>query len=266
MLPANNSFIILISPLFLKNLFKVNVIIFICLVLSIISCIPQKKVIYLQNTKDHAENVFSHTKNQYKIRPHDNLLITVSSINPQVTEFFNLKQDVSKSGLNTYLVNHHGYIYMPVLDSFMVKDMTVLEIQASIQKSIREHVTDATVIVKLGNFNVAVVGEVGNPGVHSFEGDELSILEALGMAGDISDFGNKTKVILIRKEGDASKFVELDLTRRNIVSSEYYYLKPNDIIYVEPLKAKNYKLNAGQLTLLVGLSSFILLILNLLKN
>jgi polysaccharide export outer membrane protein len=241
-------------------------IMFFLMALGMISCIPQKKVIYLHEKSNGSQDLILHSKNQYKVRPHDNLLLTISSINPQVTEFFNLKQDISRSGINTYLVSDQGYIYIPVLDSVLVKDMTIMEIQTSLQKKIREHVTDATVIVKLGSFSVTVLGEVGNPGVHSISGDELSILEALGLAGDISDFGNKKNIILIRKEGEASRFVELDLTRRDMVASEYFYLKPGDVIYVEPLKAKNYKLNAGQLSLLIGISSFLLLLLNLFKN
>jgi polysaccharide export outer membrane protein len=256
----SNSFVFL-----LKNyLSKYFIIIIFISILT--SCIPQKKVIYLQNKKGTTQDFLSHTKSQYRINAHDHLLITISSLNPQVTEFFNLKQDINKSGINTYLVNDQGYIYMPVLDSVLVKGLTIMDIQINLQKAIREHVTDATVVVKLGSFTVTVLGEVGNPGVQNTNGDELTILQALGLAGDISDFGNKKKITLIRKEGEATRFVNLDLTQRDIVASEYFYLKPNDVIYVQPLKAKNYKLNAGQLTLLIGLSSFLLLLLNLIKN
>jgi len=239
---------------------------FICisiLVLLMSSCISQRKVIYLQGP---AEDLVTHKKNQYTIRPHDILQITISSLNPQVSEFFNLKQDGSAPGLGGYMVNDSGYIYMPVLDSLLVKGLTIAQIQSKLQRSIREHVTDATVIVKLANFTITVLGEVKAPGHLSFQGDEVTILQAIGMAGDITDLGNKKKVRLIRKEGDASRFVNLDLTDRAIMTSQYFYLQPNDVLYVEALKAKNYKQNVSQLSLVFGFVSLFFLVLNVVRN
>jgi polysaccharide biosynthesis/export protein len=230
--------------------------------LFMFSCVPQRKVIYLQGT---SEDLIAYKKIQYTIHAHDVLLITISSLNPQVSEFFNLKQDKDK-GADGYMVNDLGYIYLPVLDSLFVKGQTTAQIQSNLQRAIREHVTDATVVVKMANFNVTVLGEVGNPGHLSFQGEEINILQAIGMAGDISDFGNKKKVRLIRKEGEGNKFINLDLTDRAIMNSPYFYLQPNDVIYVEPLKAKNFKLNISQLSLVVGLASLFFLVLNVVKN
>lgn len=243
-----------------------NQLITVCVLnLLTFSCIPHRKVTYMQEAPGKGEVQVQHKKMQYKIRPQDNLHIAITSLNPQVSEFFNLKSEGDKETLKGYTVNDSGYIYMPVLDSVKVKDMTISEIQYTLQKTIREHVTDATVIVRLASFNIVVLGEVASPGLLSYDGEELTIIKAIGLAGDISDFGNKKKVRLIRKEGNASKFVTLDLTSRDILSSEYYYLNPEDVIYVEALRAKNYRLNVGQLSLIVGLASFVLLVINAVK-
>lgn len=252
----------------LEMLSKQNVLKFFILIvigIGMFSCVPQSKTLYFQKKKGNVDDLIVHAKPQYKVRPHDVLLITISSLNPQTSEFYNMKAEGGSQGIKGYSISDSGYIYLPVFDSIRVTDMTISEVQNYLQKMIREHVTDATVIVKLSNFNFVVLGEVGNPGMLMFEGNELTIVKAIGLARDITEFGNKKKVILIRKEGNSSRYVTLDLTKRDIMSSEYYYLQPDDIIYVEPLRAKNYRVNVGQISLIIGVASFFLFILNAVK-
>jgi polysaccharide export outer membrane protein len=226
-----------------------------------VSCVPYKNTIYLRNELGTADNVMLNRKTPYKIRPNDLLQITVLSTNAQSSAFFNLKSE----GLSIYSVSDSGYIYMPVLDSIKVAGKTIPEIQGTIAKLIKEHITDAILIVKLAKFNVTVLGEVGNQGNISATGDELTIIEAIGLAGGIGEYGNKRKIKLMRKEGEIMRFIKLDLTDRSIVSSDFFYLQPNDILYVEPLKVKNIRTNISQITLFIGLASFVLILNNYLK-
>lgn len=228
--------------------------------LAMFSCVPHKKTIYLQ--KGGSSDLVPYKKTPYKIHAKDVLLVAVSSLNPQVSEFFNQKLDGGKETQKGYTVSDSGYIYMPVLDSIKVLDLTVPEAKAIIQKAIREHVTDGKVEVRLAGFNVTVLGEVRNPGLISFDGTELTILEAIGLANDISEFGNRKNIKLIREEGNATKFISLDLTSRNLVASEYFYLQPNDVLYVEPLRAKSFKQNIGQISLLLGFTTLVFFVLN----
>jgi polysaccharide export outer membrane protein len=226
-----------------------------------VSCVSYKNTVYLQNKLGASDNEMTNKKIPYKISPNDLLQITVLSTNTQISEFFNLKAE----GQNAYSVNDSGYIYMPVLDSIQVSGKTIPEIQGLVGKLIKEHIRDAIVIVRLAKFNVTVLGEVGSQGSISTSAEELTIIEAIGLAGGISDYGNKKKVELIRKEGNVTRFIKLDLTDRRIVSSEFFFLQPNDILYVEPLRAKNIRTNVGQISLFIGIASFILILNNYLK-
>ena len=249
-----------------ENAGKINNYLLIILI-SILSfsCVPFKKTKYLQGEKSNQGEVISGKVKDYKLQSHDVLQITIASMNPQVSDFFNLKQEGEKSSLKNYIVNDSGHITLPVLDSVFVKGLTIEEAQNLIKSRIRAHVTDATVVVKLAIFDITVLGEVNDPGVYSFDGDQVNVFQALGLAGDISDFGNRKSVKLMRKTGDSTKIILLDLTQRDIVGSDYFYLQPNDVLYVEPLKAKNFKQNLNQISLLVGIASLFLILYNVLK-
>jgi polysaccharide biosynthesis/export protein len=231
----------------------------ICFLLA--SCVRYKNTIYLRNQLGTSDNVLLNKKTPYKIHPNDLIQINVLSTNLKNSEFFNLKTE----GQSVYLVSDSGYIYMPVLDSIKVAGKTIPEIQGSLAKLIKEHITDAVIIVKLGKFNVTVLGEVGNQGNISATGDELTIIEAIGLAGGINEYGNKRKVKLMRKEGETMRFINIDLTDRNIVSSDFFFLQPNDILYVEPLRVKNIRTNVSQISLFIGIASFLLILNNYLK-
>lgn len=236
---------------------------FFVLLIGMLSCVSHKKTVYLQKAGEGGAGPVPYKKTPYRIRSQDILQISVTSLNPQVSEFFNQKTTVtSKEDLKGYPVSDSGFIYMPVLDSIYVKGLTLPEAKSKVQKLVREHVTDANIDLKLAGFNITVLGEVRNPGLIPFTGTELTVLEAIGMASDISDFGNRKNVTLIREEEGGTRFISLDLTRRDLVASEYFYLQPNDVLYVEPLRAKTFKQNIGQISLVLGFTSIAFFLIN----
>ncbi|GAL84045.1 polysaccharide export outer membrane protein [Sporocytophaga myxococcoides] len=208
----------------------------------------------------------------YKIQPRDLLHISVVSPDLRVTSFYNIQQTPSQAVspgsmyLNGYIVNDSGMVNIPVIGKVKVKDQTLSEIQLNIEKIVREQVSDATVVVKLLSYRVTVLGEVRNPGIHYMYNERFTLLEALGMAGDLSEYGSRKNLKLMRPKNGGTEIVHLDLTDENLLKSPYFYLKPNDVVYVAPMKAKidrnNLTLTA---TLFAGLSALLLLI-NFIKS
>jgi len=238
---------------------------------SIFSCVPQKKIVYLQGKQN--DSVFiGQEQFVYKIQPRDLLHISIVSPDIRVTSFYNIQQTPSQAVspgsmyLNGYVVNDSGIVNIPVIGKVKVKDQTLSEIQANIEKIVREQVSDATVVVKLLSYRVTVLGEVRNPGLHYMYNERFTLLEALGMAGDLSEYGNRKNVKLMRPKNGGTEIVHLDLTDENLLKSPYFYLKPNDVVYVAPMKAKidrnNLTLTA---TLFAGISALLLLI-NFIKS
>ncbi|WP_045459973.1 polysaccharide biosynthesis/export family protein [Sporocytophaga myxococcoides] len=238
---------------------------------SIFSCVPQKKVVYLQGNQNDSMFI-GQEQFVYKIQPRDLLHISVVSPDLRVTSFYNIQQTPSQAVspgsmyLNGYIVNDSGMVNIPVIGKVKVKDQTLSEIQLNIEKIVREQVSDATVVVKLLSYRVTVLGEVRNPGIHYMYNERFTLLEALGMAGDLSEYGSRKNLKLMRPKNGGTEIVHLDLTDENLLKSPYFYLKPNDVVYVAPMKAKidrnNLTLTA---TLFAGLSALLLLI-NFIKS
>lgn len=178
------------------------------------------------------------------IQQGDQLLILVSALDDIAVRPFNL-QTMSKTGStegggssaqpSEYQVDADGYINFPVLGKVFVKGMTHQQLRADLEDRLKTYLTDPLVSVGLKNFNVSVLGEVKAPGQHTSETQKLNIFQALALAGDMTEYGDRTKVKLIRaQEGAADQVVNLNLASSGIVNSPYYYLQQNDILYVEP--------------------------------
>jgi polysaccharide export outer membrane protein len=132
--------------------------------------------------------------------------------------------------LNTYVVDEFGYISFSFIEKLYVKGLTVPEVQKAIQVQLDQYFKEATVFVKLVNFQVGVLGEVNSPGNFTVEQDQVTIFQAIGLAGGITDFGNFKVVKLIRQTPNGSDIYLLDITSNKILESPYYYLMPNDVI------------------------------------
>lgn len=224
------------------------------------SCISHKSTILIREKQATAAFDSLTTMNtvapDYKLQPKDILSIQVSSFRPEITSFFNN----DKTGLFT--VQDNGFIYLPVLDSIEVGNLTLDQIRKNLRSALRVYATDAYVSVNMMSFNITVLGEVGTPGVKNIPRDRVTLMEVLGLAGGINEFGNRKKVKVLRKEGDGVKIVLIDITNENILLSKYYYMVPGDVVYVEPIRAKTLTFNIRQISLLLGFAS-VLFIINL---
>ena len=216
------------------------------------SCVTQKKILYLQKKAlgDTTTEYANKHDLLYRVQPRDNLYIKINSLDEKTYQFFNkqngttgLVNDYSTDAaiyLSSYGVSDEGNIDLPILGKIHVKDMTVAEIKVAIQTLIDEYLKETSVTVKLVNFNVTVIGEVAHPGEYKIYQDRINMFEALSLAGDMTDYSNRNQVQLIRQTKTGSKIHFLDLTSDKFLSSEYFYLMPNDIIYVSPLSLKRY--------------------------
>lgn len=210
------------------------------------SCTPQKKLIYLQEKSQSESNkVYNSKSPDYHLRPYDVLYIRVNSINAESFDFFNVGQGMNNSYLfqsemgvylNSYTINDSGFIKFPIVGDIAVSGLTLDEAQKKVQLSINDYLKDATTTVKLASYRVSIIGDVLKPGVYYFYQDKVNLLEAIAKAGDLTVYGNRLRVMLVRKTDKGDKVSFIDLTDRNLLNKEEFYLLPNDIIYVEPNK------------------------------
>lgn len=246
--------------------------------LAMFSCVPQAKMKYLQDKQgDTVKTEFKILKPDYKIKPGDFLYVRVLSLDEKSNELFatiagssagNSNMSITDQNLylTSYLVNDSGYIDFPLLGRFLVKDRTIIDVQQMLSKSVSEIIVGASVVVKLVMYNISILGEVKSPGKISIYNNRVNIFEALAMAGDITAFGNRSKVQIIRTDGDKNNIVVLDLLRKDILSSPFYYLQPNDIIYIEPLKEKSYAFEAFPYSLIYSTIGLALVVLTFFKK
>ena len=212
----------------------------------LVSCGPSKEIAYVSDAvRDSAMTITGEFSKG--IQANDLLYIYVESETPDVTVLFN--QETNKiakvdnvvinpgsSAVTGYLVNRDGDIIFPVLGKLHVLGLTHAQLAALIERRLVDegHILDAVVTVKLMNFTVSVLGEVKQPGLIQVNGERLTIFEALSRVGDITLYGRRDNVTVIREENGVRTIGELDLTSQNVFNSPYYYLHQNDMVYVEP--------------------------------
>ena len=229
--------------------------------LSISSCVSRKEIAYFQGL-ENIESEVVQSQNSLEIKSNDLLTISVSAYNMEAAQPFNLPVVGATGGgldaglrvsgtpqLQPYLVDSEGNIEFPQLGTVKVTGMNRQQLASKLKTSISEYVKDPIVNVRIVNFQVSVLGEVNRPGTFSVQDEYLSLPKALGLAGDMSIYGQRNNVLVMREENGAKKYAYLDLTDANIINSPYYYLKQNDVIYVEPNGAQrqsaSYNRNAG---------------------
>lgn len=218
------------------------------------SCVSQKKLLYLQEEQMLNDSVFmsieypNERSFDYKVQSGDNLYIRMASLDDKFAAYFNsMNQGTSSGGsassgiyLNGYTVGADGNIDLPFVGEIYVKDMTVEEIQSKIQNEMSYYLKEIVVYVKLGLFNLTILGEVNKPGQYQIYQPDINIFQAIALAGDATEFANKSKIKIVHQTSKGSQIVRINLNDADILSSPDYYLKPNDIVYVEPLKLKKY--------------------------
>ena len=244
-----------------------KIISFAFLLLVLTSCSTKKDILYFQDIKDKPQTEVIYTQN--KIQVNDILRITVSAINPDSALPFNANfYNAGSSGntgsatngqnamnLNGYLVNADGNISMPILGNIQVLGKTTNEIEDLIEKILIDQgqLTNPTVIVRVTNAKITILGDIGNPGTYPYFEQNLTLLQALGYAGDLSIFGKRNDILIIREQDGKRTYGHIDMRKTDWFDSEYYYIKQNDIIYVNPNGPKIK--SAGYVTNIQGLLS-----------
>lgn len=237
-----------------------------CVLGGMTSCVSSKKMLYLQGADKLHENPQKIENNyELRIKPDDQLLITINSKAPELlTPFANSQVLGSSSSTNTQestglLVSQRGKIEIPVLGEMQAAGLTRQELADAIKNKLieGEYIKDPTVLVRFKGAKIVVLGEVGSPGVKDLPGERVTILEAIGLAGDLPPTAHRENILVIREENGERKSYSVDLTSgEDILNSPVFYLQQNDVVYVEPNKAINVK-GSSALTYLSAGSSII---------
>jgi polysaccharide export outer membrane protein len=255
------------------NRFVRNILPFV-LGLVLFSCVPQKKVLYLQDFQAAEPQMsFQNKLGDYRVQSGDYLYIRIFTMDKDANEIFSDMSGTTNYGgmtdqsmyLNSYQVSDSGYINFPMLGKIQAKGLLLSEIEKGLYDLTLKDVNNPGVIVRLVNFKVSVLGEVRIPGSYYISQSNIGLFQAIALAGDLTTYANRNSVSLLRKNGDKIDIVKLDLTKKDILSSEYYYLKPGDIIYVEPLKYKQYAFEAFPYNLILSSLSTLLVVLTFFK-
>lgn len=244
------------------------------------SCGSVKNIAYIQNSDS-----VNYDRSQYlydaKIMPKDELTISVNTTNPEVSLPFNLlMQNAYQQGrtlsttggtLMPYLVDTEGSINFPIIGRLQVAGLTKRQCERMIQDKIRPYLAESEnpiVTVRMSSYSISVLGEVARPGSYMVSREEINVLEALAQAGDLTIYGVRDRVKLIRKNASGRKEIHtLNLNDANIVNSPYFYLQQNDIVYVEPNKVKAQNSSVGSMTTLwFSATSILISLTSLLYN
>ncbi len=217
------------------------------------SCVPQKKMLYLKDAEMAAENLSKEYVNDrtvdYKLQPGDNLFIrfintiderSAASLAGETSARSNYMSSDASIYLQSYTLDEDGCIELPLTGKIELKNLTVDQAKDKMQIELDKFVNQTTLIVKLSNFNLTVLGEVNRPGMYKVYQSQINLFEAMAMAGNMTNFAKKRDVKIIRQTDNGSEIITIDMGQADVLSSPYYYLKPNDIVYVEPLKIKQW--------------------------
>jgi polysaccharide export outer membrane protein len=240
------------------------------------SCQSTRNMIYLKNAADRDTTmVYAQPEKKYLISTDDILFVRVLTGNPEISALYN---NTPSSGISTsmsseadqyingFTVDDNGQIKLPVLGALKVKGLTLQEIEKHVQAEADKYLVDATVIVRLLNYKVTVLGEVSRPGVYSHYNDQLTILEAIGKAGDITDLGDKRNIMVIRPHPKGRITYQIDLTEKELLTSPAFFLKPNDVVYVKPSGSKAFQINLPTMSMILSSATTIIVLLQYFDN
>jgi polysaccharide export outer membrane protein len=228
------------------------------------SCTSQKKLAYLNNLPEpNGEGKFTLEVPDYKIQNRDVLYITLKAMDPegQIKDFLS-GSEASAGGtymqgdaggyLYGYDVKPDGTVILPVVGIITVEGKTLEETRKILQEEFSKHYKNAVLECKLLSFKFTVIGEVKAPGTYVNYNNYLTVLEAIGRAGGVGDFGNRDRVLVVRPYNKGTKTFRLNMQDKNILSSEAYFLLPNDVVIVEPVKQKIFNLNLPTISFLIS--------------
>lgn len=202
------------------------------------SCVPLKDIVYLQDI-DNNSFIPAGNPEPYRLQPDDNLYIKINS-NDEMSQFFNISPEDNQhynetsTEIDSYKINEDGNIEIPYLGYLKIAGLTVEEVKKLIEDSVSRHLVHFSVIVKPVNRCFTLLGEFNNPGTYRFTRDYMTIYEAIGYGNDFTDYANFHKISIIRNSPEGKIVKKVDFTSKGLISNEYFYLRPGDIIYAEP--------------------------------
>ena len=228
--------------------------------LLVSACVSTEQLTYFPNEEftTEAPTYISGKSKEYRLQPRDVISVLIKTLDEETAAYFNIQSNdgggfrqVNPASLylNGYSIDSKGRITLPEVGEVEVAGLTIEQAREVIEKAVSNYVNNATILVKLVSFKVTVLGEVNNPGYYYVYNDQATILEVLGLAGDVSELGNRENITLIRQTASGKEALLLNLKDSDMLSSTYYFLQPNDVVYVQPLRAKATRGNLNALTI-----------------
>lgn len=242
----------------------------ICIIGLLHSCVTIKKTTYLQDYEMSPYPTEKVAPETYRIQPNDNLFIRVTTPDPRWSAMFNtlpvtsptIAASAQSVDLLSYSVRLDGTVELPYLGPIVVAGKTITEAKEILERHLVDFVSDAAITVKLVNNFVSILGEVRTPGIYPIYKEQLNIFQAIAMAGDLDTYGNRYEVRLVRQTSEETIVKKFDLTDKNIIDSEFFYILPNDVIYVQPMRGKFFSMDQFPFALILTSVTTFILILN----
>ncbi len=250
--------------------------------LSAFSCNVKKKIVYFNNTTSQNDTLKTDEKTSLStytliFKKDDLIYIDVNSADIESLKPF-MKEDLSAgnqmpgyangvSAKGGYLIDENGKINFPLIGEIQLAGFTRSEATVLIQNRLREYINDAIVTLRIQNFKITVLGDVKIPGTYNIPNERLTLIEAIGLAGDLNITGVRNNVLVIREENGIKKEYRIDLTKNDIFSSPVYYLNQNDVVYVEPNRAKrNTSIVSSTAGIFISVASLVITTINVITK
>ncbi len=235
---------------------KPIILLVIAALFTLTSCISNKEMLNFQDAKFtyDATQELPNKHTEYLLQAGDVLSIRVRSFNQENATLFNIQPDGGMNAfndvasyINGYSISDSGFVRLPGIGNVKVVGKTVNEAARLVQLRVTDFIKDATVLVTLVSFKISILGEVNRPGYYFVYNNRCNLLEAIALGGDLKEFADRRNIQLIRQTAKGSEAIRLDLTSTDIFQSPYFYLRPNDVLYVAPLEARNKRSNLAVL-------------------
>lgn len=253
-----------------KHSYKLVAVLLVSLFLG--SCISNKKVVYLQEKNEGVAYVdsFKFDRSLYKLQANDIINIDVAGTNENFVKVFQIANQATQNLGNQaanfggdlfytmgYNINDSGYIKFPLIGDIKVAGLNMFEVEDKIEKELKLYEADMHVVARFGGIRISLLGEFNRPGKYVVMQNQVNIFEAIATGGDLKEIARRDKIVLLRQYPGGAKLHYIDVLDKNVVNSPYFYLQPNDVLYVEPLKRRAYGVGVNGLQTLTTLLSII---------
>jgi polysaccharide export outer membrane protein len=235
----------------MKNRFRLQSLLAIAVLGILASCTPTSKLKYVINEGGNQfKNDFYNDRSEKLIQPYDYLYVRIFSLDQRTNDIFNDRQGGTyNTELLSYPVDDNGNINLPFIGLVSVKGLTINQAKDKIESALAKSLNNVSIVVRFISNKVTILGEVNQPGQYSFYDEKVNVFQAIGFANGSTTYGDLTNITLIRDQGNTIIYHYLDLTKKDIAASEYYYLLPNDVLIINPIRAKYRGLRDYTLTI-----------------